>query len=103
MPCSAFNAAGVPPAMTRPQSMMQTPSQLSTSSIAVRGDDDGEVALAPQLPDIAPDGAARLRIEADGGLVEEQDAAVVDEGAGDLQAPLHARGERAHERVAQSG
>ncbi len=47
--------------------------------------------------DVGPDRAARLRVEADRGLVEEQHARGVQQAAGDLQAPLHAAGEGAHQ------
>ena len=50
-----------------------------------------------ELADVAPDRAARLRVEADGRLVEEQHARRVQQAARDLQAPLHAAGERVDE------
>jgi len=46
--------------------------------------------LLVQLPDVVPDVAARLGVEAEGGLVEEQDLGPVGQAPGDLQAPLHA-------------
>ena len=66
----------------------------------VGGDDHGEVALLAQRLHVLPQPPARLRIEADGRLVEEQHAGVVDEGARDLEPPLHAGGERPHQGVA---
>jgi len=64
------------------------------------GDDDGEIALEAQRLHVLPQPAARLRIEADRRLVEKQHAGVMDEGTSNLQPPLHAGRERAHQAVA---
>ena len=59
----------------------------------VGGHEDRDVLALLELADVAPDRAARLRVEADGGLVEEQHARRVQQAARDLQAPLHPAGE----------
>ena len=71
----------------------------------MRGDEDRAPALGcgGDLGELVPDGAAGLRVEADGGLVEDQDGRIVDQRARDLEAPLHAAGERADDRVAHAG
>src|SRR6516162_6256092 len=66
----------------------------------VGGDDDGEVALLAQLLHVLPQPSARLRVEADGRLVEEQYAGVMDEGARDFEPALHAGRERPHQAFA---
>src|ERR687888_44540 len=48
------------------------------------GHEDRDLLGLLELADVAPDRAARLRIEADRGLVEEEDARGVHEAAGDL-------------------
>ena len=58
----------------------------------VRGDDDSLLSIAQgfhNLPDVAPD----LWVEAGGGLVQEHDAGVVDQGQGDRDALVLAAGE----------
>ena len=60
------------------------------------GDHDGDAALGAEAPQIAPDALARLGVEADGRLVEQQDLGIMDQRAGDLEPALHARGQRAH-------
>ena len=64
------------------------------------GDDDGEIALLAQRLHVLPQPPARLRIEADGRLVEEQHAGVMDERARDLEPSFHAGRERPHQAVA---
>ena len=66
----------------------------------VRGHEDGDADLVAQPADVAPDGVARLRVEADRRLVEEQHRRMVQQAAGDLQPPFHAAGEGAHQRLA---
>ena len=59
----------------------------------VRGEDDGDAALAQashQLPHVA----AQLNVDAGGRLVEEQDLRFVRQRLGDHHAPLHAAGQR---------
>ena len=58
----------------------------------VRGEDDGDAA-ALQRGDGVPQHAAGLRVEAGGGLVEEQHARVVHERARDHRPLLHAAGQ----------
>ena len=59
----------------------------------VRGHEDRDLLALLQLADVAPDRAARLRVEADRRLVEEQHARRVQQPARDLQPPAHAAGE----------
>jgi hypothetical protein len=66
----------------------------------VRGHEDRRPLGLLQRPDVAPDRAARLWVQADRRLVEEQHARRVHQAAGDLQAPAHAAGERHHGLVA---
>src|SRR4051794_35497110 len=47
----------------------------------VRGHEDRDVLRPPELLDVAPDRAARLRVEADRGLVEEEHPRRVHEAA----------------------
>src|SRR5437879_13747946 len=60
-------------------------------------EEHGDRLTSLELVDVAPDVAARLRVEADGRLVEEEDSRRVEEAAGDLEAPLHAARERLHD------
>src|SRR6266511_490689 len=53
------------------------------------GEHDGRPAIA-QRPDVAPERAAQLHVDAGGGLVEEQDARLVHERLADEEPPLHA-------------
>ena len=69
----------------------------------VRGHEDRRSLRLLQGADVAPDRAARLRVEADGRLVEEQHARRMQQPAGDLQPPLHAAGERQDRVVAAVG
>ena len=62
----------------------------------VRRHEDGDALAAAQLVDVRPDVLARLRVEPDGRLVEEEDGGVMQQPARDLQPPLHAAGEGAH-------
>jgi hypothetical protein len=66
----------------------------------VRGHEDRDLLALLQLGDVAPDRAARLRVQADGGLVEEEHARRVQEAARDLQASAHAAREGHHRRAA---
>src|SRR5690606_40415895 len=63
------------------------------------GEDDGHP-LAVELGDEVPHRAAQLDVDAGGGLVEDQQARLVDQRAGDHQAALHAAGEHARGHVA---
>ena len=60
----------------------------------VRREEDRDRLAAPKLLDVAPDVGSRLRIEAHGRFVEEQDPRGVQQTASDLQAPLHPTGVR---------
>src|SRR5690606_18508812 len=52
-----------------------------------------QVALRLEPLNVLPDAGARLRVQADCRFVKEQDTRVVDQRAGDFQAPLHAAGQ----------
>ena len=56
--------------------------------------------LGPERVDQRPELLPDLGIEADGGLVEQDEARAVDERAGDQQAPAHPPGELVHPAVA---
>ena len=60
------------------------------------GHEHGDAACA-QGVDERPELLAHLRIEPDGGLVEQHQARLMDEPARDEQAPAHATGELAHD------
>ncbi len=60
----------------------------------VGGEDDGD-AFMPERCDGFPHGDAALRVEAGGGLVEEEDLGPVGDGAGDLDALGEAAGKLA--------
>ncbi len=62
----------------------------------VRRHEDGDALALAQFVDVRPDVLARLRVEPDGRLIEEEDGRVVQQPARDLQPPLHATGEGAH-------
>jgi hypothetical protein len=64
----------------------------------VRGDDDGGAAFG-QRRDAAPELAARQRVGAAGGLVQEQDLGLVQQAGGHGQALLVAAGQLAAGRV----
>ena len=66
----------------------------------VSGQEHGDMLLFVQLLDVRPELVAGLRIEAERGLVEEDDFRRVQQAAGDFQAPLHAAGELFHRIVA---
>ena len=59
----------------------------------VRGQDQG-LAIRRQAAHALPDQVPRLRVETGGGLVEEQKLRVIDQRAGEREAPLHAARER---------
>jgi len=61
--------------------------------------EDRDLFALPQLRDELPDGVPRLRVQADGRLVQEQHARIVEEPPGDLKSPLHAAGEIFNEVV----
>ena len=56
------------------------------------GQEDG-LALGDELPEPVPDQVPRLGIEAGGGLIQEQKVRIVDQRAGERQAPLHSAGQ----------
>ena len=94
LPTLAFSASGV-------SSTTISPLVHDRDAVAVLGlvhvvgrQEDRDVLARLELADVAPDRAARLRVEADRRLVEEQHARRVQQAARDLQAPLHAAGER---------
>ena len=54
--------------------------------------EDGDLLFFPERVDEVPDGVPRLRVEAQGRLVQEQHAGIVEEPPGDLEPALHAAG-----------
>ncbi len=67
----------------------------------VRGEEDGGAPLA-LLQDHAADGRRRVGVQSLGWFVQEEDARVVDQGAGDHQALLHALRVRFHSILAST-
>ncbi len=65
----------------------------------VRGDEDGDLLALVQLVDVLPDRGAGLRIEPDGGLVEEQHLGRMQQAARDLEPAPHAAREGLHQIV----
>ena len=65
----------------------------------VGGHEDRDLLALLELADVLPDRPARLRVESDRRLVEEQHAGGMHQAAGDLEASAHAARERAHDRV----
>ena len=57
------------------------------------GDENGQVAGAAQVAEHLPDSDAGDGIEAGGWLVEKENAGIVDQAAGDLDAAAHSAGE----------
>jgi hypothetical protein len=68
----------------------------------VRGEDEGDAALL-EAEETIPDDVPRLRVEAGRGLVEDEDLGLVDEAAGDREAPLHAARQRVDHVVGALG
>ena len=65
----------------------------------VGGDEDRRAGLLAQRLQALPHEPPRGRVQADGGLVEEQHLRPVEQRGGDLQAPQHAARERARQAV----
>src|SRR3989338_1374463 len=59
----------------------------------VRGEEDGYAFFLVEILHVTPQVIARLRIETDGRLVEEEDFGMMEKPACDLEPPLHAAGE----------
>ena len=57
------------------------------------GEEDGGLLGFVEVLDVGPELVAALRIEAEGGFVEEEDFGGVQEAAGDFEAALHSAGE----------
>ena len=68
----------------------------------VRGVNDRDSVTIEPLQ-MLEDGVARLRIDADGGLVAKQEFRVVQERGDEVEPALHAAGEGLHERAAAVG
>ena len=66
----------------------------------VGGHEHGNADLFAQAVDVFPNGIAALRVQADGGLIQEQHLGIVQQAAGDLQAAFHAPGEGFHQGLA---
>ena len=61
----------------------------------LRGEEDGHAQLVVEAPDLLPDRRAARGVEAGGGLVQKEDARVVDERQCEVEPALHAAGVRA--------
>ena len=66
-----------------------------SASADVLGGDEERPALGLEPGELVPDRLAQDRVDARGGLVEQEQRRLVDERAGELEAPLHAAGELA--------
>src|SRR5208282_1169368 len=55
----------------------------------VRRQEESHVVVVLELTDVCPDGGARLDVEPESRLVEEEELGVVDQAAGKLQPPPH--------------
>ncbi len=67
------------------------------------GGQEQGLALANQPAQALPDQMPGLRVEAGGGLVEDHQIGVVDQGAGQGQPAFHAAGQRGHQRLFLAG
>ena len=90
VPTVRLSASGVPSATRRPREMMPTRSASSSASSrywVVRK------MVVPcccvEAADLVPHRGPALGVEAGGGLVEEEDVGVVDQGGGQVEAALH--------------
>src|SRR5215831_15302721 len=88
LPTFAFSASGVSSTITHLIHDRDAVAVLGLVHV-VGGEEDGDLLARLQLADVAPDRAARLRVEAHGGLVQEQHPRRVQQAAGDLEPPLH--------------
>ena len=59
----------------------------------MRGEEDGDLLLFVEFLDVGPELVAGLRVQAERGLVEEDDLGRVQQAARDFQTPPHAAGE----------
>ena len=69
----------------------------------VGGDEDGHAVAARQLDQLAPEGVARHRVDARGGLVEDQHLGLVDHGHRQRQTLAVAEGQLAWQTVHHGG
>lgn len=76
-----------------PWSMMAMLRQRLLRLFQVVGGEDDADAFLVEFGEEAPHRTAQLDVDPGGGLVEDQQARLVDQCAGDHQAPLHAAGE----------
>jgi hypothetical protein len=91
--CSAMSACGGPSASVRPWSMILSRVAEALGLVhEVRREQD-RLALAQQHAQLLPHLVARLRVEAGGGLVEEDEVGIVHQRAREHEAALHAAGE----------
>lgn len=64
--------------------------------------DDGDAGAVEEL-EVVEDGVARLRIDADGGFVAEEELGAVEEAGDEVEATLHASGKCIHDRMTAVG
>jgi len=97
----ALSLSGESSALSSPWSTIgDTVAELVGLVHVVRRDQDRQVALALDLGEHLPDRDPRHRIETGGRLVEKEDARLVDQAAGDFDAPPHAARQVLHLRLA---
>ena len=99
----AISSAGVPLARTRPASIATSQSK-RLRLLHVRGGDQHAHRRPPaaDAADQLPELAARQRIDAGGGLVQDQQIGVVDERAAQPELLLHAAGQLAGRAIAKA-
>ena len=69
----------------------------------LRGQEDGHALVAGEPRDLVPERGAALHVEAGGGLVEEEDAGLVDQRQREVEPPAHAAGVAADLAVGRLG
>ena len=94
------SSAGSPCSTRRPMSIIAEALAVALGLLhQVGGHEDRRAGLLAQRAQALPHHPPRGRVEADGGLVEEQHRRAVEQRGGDLQAAQHPAGERAREPV----
>src|ERR1043165_6732483 len=94
-----MSSGGLPLLISLPRSRMLNRSHRRSASSMKCVVSRMVVPLPHELLEALPDQVACLRIESGGGLVEEDEIGIVDQGAGQRQAPLHASRQRLDARI----
>ena len=95
-PAVALSSAGVPSAVTRPPSMTQTRSASRSASSRYCVVSSSVVPPATRSGDDLPEGEPARRVEAGGGLVEEQHSRLGQQARRQVKAAAHPAGVAAH-------